>query len=116
MPRTDDLTKGQKRELQRIAGLAYERELSAALSDLEAYFQRWRAGEIEPHDVSEAIHAFHQGPSRTLWSRYTHDGEYAAIAAVAKGVVRHDEVAADLLEVIKHELVALESRKDRKEL
>lgn len=99
---TANLTKAQKRELDRVAGLAYERELSAALSELEQYFKRWRAGEIEPHDVSDAIHQFHQGTSRKLWSRY-HGGEdyLVSVEAVATGIVGQDEVAPDLLQVME---------------
>lgn len=106
---TDDLTKGQKRELCRVVALAYEREVAAALSGVEEAFRRWRAGEIGPHDVSEAIHTFHQGPSRTLWSRYNEGHGYlAAVAAVATGIVAQDEVAADLMEILKPRLAAFE--------
>lgn len=106
---TDDLTKAQKRELRRIVALAYERELTAALASLEEQFRRWRAGELGPHDLGEAINAFHQGPSRTLWSRYNEGHGYlAAVAAVATGVVAQHEVAADLMEILKPRLAAFE--------
>lgn len=106
---TSDLTKQQKRELRRIVALAYERELSAALATLEEQFCRWRAGEIGPHDLGDAIHKFHQGPNRSLWSRYNEGHGYlAAVAAVATGVVAQHEVAADLMEVLKPRLAAFE--------
>jgi hypothetical protein len=106
---TRDLTKGQKRELRRIVALAYERELSVALAALEEQFRRWRAGEIGPHDLGEAIHTFHQGPSRTLWSQYNEGHGYlAAVAAVANGIVAKHEVAADLMEILKPRLADFE--------
>ena len=99
---TANLTKAQKRELGRVAGLAYERELSVALSELEVYFQRWREGQIEPHDVSDEIHKFHQGASRKLWSRYHGVDDYlVAVEAIATGVVERQEVAADLLQIME---------------
>ena len=100
-----DLTKAQRRELRRIAGLAYERELATALTAVEEDFRRWRAGEIGPHDLNEAIHRFHQGPNRHLWLQYS-DGpvEFAALRGVQSGVVSESEVAPDVLELIKPRL------------
>ena len=105
MPWTRDLTKGQQRELRRIARLAYDREVSAALTALEEQFHRWRSGDIGPHDLTDAIHTFHQGPNRELWARYSDGAAYlSAVAAVGRGVVAEHEVAADLLEMIKSHL------------
>ena len=100
------LTEAHKRELGRIAGLAYERELAAALSELEQYFRRWRAGEIKSHDVSDAIEAFHQGKTRKLWSQYYNGGDnyLVAVAAVGTGIVKREEVAADLLKIMEPSL------------
>lgn len=106
---TRDLTKQQKRELRRIVAIAYDRELSAALATLEEQFRRWRAGEIGAHDLSDAIHMFHQGPSRTLWSRYNDAHAYlAAVAAISTGIVAKHEVAADLMEILEPRLAAFE--------
>jgi hypothetical protein len=106
---TDNLTKAQKRELRRIEALAYERELTAELAKLEEAFHRWRAGELGPHDLNEAIHTFHQGPSRKLCSRYTGSaGHLVAVGAIASGIVAQDEVAADVMELLKPLLAAFE--------
>src|SRR5688572_19120489 len=101
-----DLTKGQRRELRRIAGLAHERALATALTEVEKQFLRWRAGEIGPHDLNDAIHRFHQGPSRQLWLQYQ-DGpvEIAAVHAVQRGVVAADELSPEILEILKPRLV-----------
>ena len=100
-----DLTKAQRRELRRIAGLAHDRELAAALATVEEQFRRWRSGEIGPQDLNEAIHRFHQGPSRQLWLRYS-DGlvEFAALDAVQRGVVAASEVAPEVLDILKPRL------------
>jgi hypothetical protein len=100
-----DLTKAQRRELRRIAGLAYDRELAAALGGVEEQFRRWRSGEIGPHDLNEAIHRFHQGPSRQLWLQYNDDlVEFAALEAVQRGVVAASEIAPEVLEILKPRL------------
>jgi hypothetical protein len=100
-----EITKAQKREIRRIAGLAHDRELATALTALENQFARWRSGEIGPHDLNGAIHAFHQGPSRQLWSRYT-DGyaELAVVFALQNGIVAEHEIGSDLLEILKPRL------------
>lgn len=100
-----DLTKTQRRELRRIAGLAYDRELASALTALEQQFRRWKSGEIGPHDLNDAIHEFHQGPNRQLWLRYT-DGpvEFAALHAVRSGIVTEGEMAQAVFEILKSRL------------
>jgi hypothetical protein len=104
-----DLTKGQKRELQRIASLAHDRELSAALAALEEQFRLWRAGELGPHDLSAAIHEFHQGPSRELWVRYSDSpGELGVLSALQRGVVAEHEIASDVLDLLKPRLKLFE--------
>jgi len=40
-----DLTKAQRRRIRELAGIAYDRELSRELTDLEQEFARWRSGE-----------------------------------------------------------------------
>ena len=97
-----DLTKSQRRELRRIAGLAYDRELATALAAVEEQFRRWRSGEIGPHDLNDAIHRFHQGPSRQLWSQYSNGiVELAAVDAVQRGVVATSEVAPEVHEILR---------------
>jgi hypothetical protein len=99
---TRDLSKSQKRELRRIAALAYDRELTTALRTLDAQFHRWRSGEIGPHELADAIHAFHQGPNRELWSRYSGSASTLSAAyAVVRGIVSESEVATDLLPILK---------------
>ena len=54
-------SKAQKREVRRLAGLAHERELAAAVDNLRAQFERWRAGEFDVFELNERIHQFHDG-------------------------------------------------------
>jgi hypothetical protein len=61
--------KSNRRKLRELAGVAYTRELSAELAKLEGDFGQWRSGEIDPFELSDRIHRFHDGISRDLWLR-----------------------------------------------
>ena len=104
-------TKSQRRKLRDLAGIAYERELSAELSNLESEFRRWRAGEIDAHDLSNHIHRFHQGPARKLWSRYEPSNlEFAVADAIHRGLITKDEAGADTIEASRNYLDFLRNR------
>lgn len=88
-----DLSKSQRRAIRDLAGLAHDRELSTELSALEAAFGRWRANELDPHELNNLIHAFHQGPSRKLFVIYTDSIPVLAVAsAVVRGIIDESEV------------------------
>ena len=96
-------TKAERRELRRLTGLAYERELSQATGALQGQFERWRAGEINVFELSELIHKFHNGVSRDLYCAYELDKLPFGLAfAVANGIVEESEVAPEILEAIQH--------------
>jgi hypothetical protein len=96
-----DLTKAQRRRLTELAALAYQRELDAELGKLEAEFRRWRSGELSPHELSDLIHAFHNGPSRELFSRYDRKFRDLAVAgAVRRGVLSEVEVGPEILSLL----------------
>ena len=97
MGRKSDKTYRQR--LRDLVSLAYERELSTELSALEGEFGRWRGGEINAFDVSEAVHRFHQGPARELFSRYGHsDLELVVAGAIRQDIISRDEAGPDTLE------------------
>jgi hypothetical protein len=96
-----DLTKSQRRRMTELAGLAYQRDLDVELDKLEAEFRRWRSGEISPHDLSDLIHVFHQGPSRQLFAHYDPKLRHFAIAdALRRGVLTEAEVGPDLVALL----------------
>jgi len=108
MVRTD-LTKSQRRRLAELAGLAYQRDLDAELAKLEAEFQKWRAGELSGHDLSDLIHAFHQGPSRELFKAYDHRfREFAVASAIRRGVLSETEVGPEILALLAPNLSLLD--------
>ena len=96
-----NLTKGQRRQLRELGGIAYERDLSEHLAALESEFRRWRAGEIDAFALAEAIHQFHQRPARELFSKYeTSHLDFAVANAIRRGVLRPEEVSAEMLAIM----------------
>jgi hypothetical protein len=92
------LTKKQKAELRRLAGLAHERELAAAIGELELEFERWRKGEIGVFALNESIHKFHHGISRDLYTLYDpRNAELVVPGAIARGTLAEREVDPSLL-------------------
>lgn len=98
-------TKANKRKLRELAGLAYTRELGAELSKLEEDFARWRSGEINPFELSDRIHRFHDGISRDLYVLYGRFSPESAVArAVALKVLQKAEIPSDILEALEQPL------------
>lgn len=86
-------TEKQRREIRRLAGLAYEREISNELDGLYSVFREWKNGALKPFDVSDAVHEFHQGPDRELYKIYNGPNSFVVARAVARGLLSRDEVA-----------------------
>jgi hypothetical protein len=108
-----ELTKAQRRRLRDLCAMAYERELSADLSKLEAEFGRWRAGELDAYELSERIHRFHQGPARKLFSKYDPSNrEFTVADAIHRGLITEEEAGADAIEMLRIYLDFLRERED----
>jgi hypothetical protein len=72
---------------------------------LETSFAEWRAGRINPHDVSAAIHTFHDGVARDLWVLYNRiDPSSTVPRAVARGLLEETEIPAPLLPKLRNAL------------
>lgn len=98
----DRWTKRQRRELRELQQLAWERELSAALEELQIDFCSWRKGDISPFELNDRIHRFHNGRSRELFNTYSGSLDMFWLEfVVAQGVVDESEVSEDLLAVYR---------------
>jgi hypothetical protein len=103
-----EFTKSQRRRLRELGVIAYERDLSDELSKLETEFGRWRAGEIDAHELSDRIHRFHQGPARKLFSFYELPNlDFAVAHAIHRGLITEAEAGADTIEIIRAHLAFL---------
>ncbi len=93
------LTKAQLKEVRKLAGLAYERELAKAVGDLQNQFESWRRGELDVFGLHERIHQFHDGISRDLYKQYVlGEPGWNLAAAIRNGVVKECEVNPLILE------------------
>lgn len=102
-------TKKQKAELRHLNGLAWERELSSALTDLRREFERFTAGELSPFDLSDKIHEFHDHTGRDLYKRYAYGTNIFAVpSAISRGIIKRSEVTPELLELLEPTIKRLE--------
>ena len=86
-------TKSERKELRRLAGLAYKRELAKTLESLERKFGQWKKNKITAFELNDFIHKFHNGIARDLWSFYTNGDNRMIVAhAIAKGIILKTEI------------------------
>lgn len=98
----DNFTKLERKELRRLAGLAYERELAKVLESLEKKFRQWREKKITAFELSDLIHQFHNGISRDLWSFYTNGHTEMIVAqAITNAIISRIEISPSILEKLK---------------
>ena len=108
----DSFGKAQRKELRRLAGVAHERELGTALAALQVQFEEWNAGKLDVHGLSDAIHQFHNGVARDLYVTYTRLEPRVAVAqAVARKILRDDEVPPGLREALQSLITFYEESK-----
>lgn len=101
--RDSEYSKGELKQLKRLADEAYARELATALRELRQQFDAWEASSISPFALSDAIHEFHDGVARDLWKSY--QPRFAAIlveSALERGVLTD----ADVPEALRGKLAA----------
>jgi len=95
-------SKAQWRLLKELAGEVYRIELDAELDKLLAQFQSWKSGQIDSWDLEEAIHKFHQGSSRRLYSDHNNlDADFIIASALKRGILPSEKIPAELLENIR---------------
>jgi hypothetical protein len=83
------------------AGVAHDRDLRDALTELRAQFDRWDRSEIDSFELNDLVHKYHDGTSREIWKRYATSHLAPAVAsAVAAGVLRRDELPEELAQHI----------------
>lgn len=96
-----DTPKHLRRLVREWAGIAHERDLRKALGELRIQFGRWERGDISSFELNDFVHQFHQELSREIWKRYaTNHLEPAVASAVAAGILRREELPAELVEHI----------------
>lgn len=95
-------SKNEKRELRKLAGVAYERELAKALEGLYARFLEWKKEDIDPFELNEHIHRFHNGISRDLWKMYDcRDNHIIVAQAIRNKIIAREEASSTILEKLE---------------
>ena len=72
----DKLSIKQIKHLRKLAGRAYEAELSKHLMILDKRFEEWKAGIISAWDLSDLIHEFHDKDYSELYKFYVYGKDY----------------------------------------
>jgi hypothetical protein len=110
-------SKKVKRLLRELIAEAYERELHRELTKLEQSFSEWRSGALSSGELSYRLHQYETGPSRELYKRYNDTPADLAVAyAIVAGLLKPDELPAELLEALGGPLSFYQSLKARNEL
>jgi hypothetical protein len=92
-----EISKKVKHRLRALAGIAYERELRAALKPVEQALADMHSGKRDAFAVTEAIHQFHQKPARELWVRYDQmEPEFSIATALLDNVISREEIPAEV--------------------
>jgi hypothetical protein len=95
-------TKANRKRLRELSAVAHVRELSAELAKVEEDFARWRRGEIDPFELSDRIHRFHDGASRDIYVAYRDSRPYQSVArAVADRILDRTEIPSDILPALE---------------
>jgi len=100
-------TKSIRKELQALNGLAHERYLDQALTELQEQFSNWQSKEINAFDLNEAIHQFHNGRSRELYNYFGGSRDMNAIRvarAVIEGILTESDISRETLAALNNQL------------
>ncbi len=106
-----------KKLIREFAAEAHERELHRELAGLDRRFAEWRNGQLGSGALSDEIHKYENGPSRELFKRYNGELPDMMVAyAIAAGILKREEIPAELLEAIASPLEYFDRLKERGEL
>jgi hypothetical protein len=109
--------KNIKRLLRECMVEAYERELHRELVKLDLSFAEWRDGQISSGELSSRVHQYEAGPSHELYKKYNYSYHDVNVAyAIVMGILKRDEIPAELLEAISSVLAFYQSLKEEGEL
>jgi len=104
-------SKRQQKELRKLQGLAWERELDDALRELRSDFETWEKGGISGFELSDRIHKFHSGRSRELYNMYSGSLDLFWIGhVIARGVINESELSDNLRDVLKEDVADCHKR------
>jgi hypothetical protein len=106
-----------KKMIREFAAEAHERELHRELTKLDLRFTEWRNGQLGSGALSDEIHQYEVGPSRELFKRYNGGLPDMMVAyAIVAGILKREEIPAELLEALASPLEYFDRMRERGEL
>lgn len=98
-----EFSKTVKQRIRALGAIAHERKLTGALAELEREFVRWREGALDAFELSDRIHAFHDGTAREIWKAYASNAMLDAQVAhdIAAGTIAADEAGTEVLAALE---------------
>ena len=104
-----EYSKKVKRLLRELNEEAYTRELNSELSKLSTKFDYWKQGELNCHELSDAIHEFHSKPSRELFGQYT--SRYVDLnifSAIRRGIFAKEDIPEKVYKALRESFPSLD--------
>ncbi len=112
-----EYSKKIKKLIREFAAEAQERELHRELTKLDLRFAEWRNGKLGSGALSDVIHRYETGSSRELFKRYNGDLPDMMVAyAIAAGILKREEIPAELIEALTSPLEYFDRMRERGEL
>ena len=91
-----EFDKQDRKALRELSAKAYSIELDRDLTTLASSVDAWRDKRIDGHQLSNAIHEFHDVKARKLYGIYDQLDEWLAVAsAIAQGNRGRTDLATD---------------------
>ncbi len=93
---------------------AHERKIAEHLDGLWEKFPEWKEGKICAGEPSVLIHEYDRGPSRRMFSLYNDiDPDLCVASVIAKGRIKPEEVAEEVLEAIQARIDAFAKQHEK---
>ena len=96
-----EIPKPVRKQLNALVSAAHEEAMRRALAGLAADFDRWRRGEIDPFELADRIHKFHDGSSREIYNRFalrkTSDLPLLAAYSLMQGLIGEKDIPPEVL-------------------
>jgi hypothetical protein len=92
-----------KKAFRPIVAVAHEAELRRSLESLRTDFEEWRVGKTGSFELADRVHAFHNGPNRDIYVRFTNRLDPRALVqyALEEGLIEKGSVPEELRPYLK---------------
>ena len=87
----NELTKGDRKLVRELAGIAWERRLRDELLKIGVFISEMTTGKLSPFEVNDCVHQFHNGISRELFNMYSASDPWFAVCRAHYDGVLTDE-------------------------